>query len=243
MGTELRLFPWLKLPSIDRDGSVNLKIRTTTYDASGKEVFSEALDSDTAKVEFSGLEELQVSIKGHNEAKTQYTVLKIPLLPILEGLGGQIDAHKPPAARIEEISAKYEMSRLVAKNFRSDIEDNDVEVWVEESSLEPSDRSNIGRYSIIDTYDQLINAATSLRSVIVASDELREAFAKKLSECEAELAILERRALPKVHSEAPTYEERYAKFFRSVLELKGSGFADRELQELHKLISTLMNKS
>lgn len=216
-----------------------MEIRMTTYDTSGKVIFSEAADSDTAKVEFSGLDELQVSIKGHNEAKTQYTVLRIPLLPILEGLSGKIDAHKLPAACIEETSAKYEMSRIVTKNFRSDLEDNYEEDWVEESSLEPSDRSKINQKAKEDTYDKLINAATNLRSVILASDELREAFAKKLNECEAELAILN----PKVHSKEPTYEERYAKFFRSALELKGLSFSDKDLQEICKIFSTWGNKS
>ena len=219
-----------------------MKIRSTTYNSCGEKVSSATIECGKAKIDIDTLDEFCISIKGYDDESDYFTVLNIPFLTIIDGLISKICMDKLPTPPRNQIAARLELRRLNITDVRKELEGFDQDNYVKSTSLTPMDSKTLRILTILAQNDDWVRAISNLKIIKSAVEDLQVTCDRKLNDFEEQLKAFEKSKLPETESQDPKYEQRYARFFRSVLKPKDEGLSDLEVEKLTKAFSVFTKK-
>lgn len=211
-------------------------MRTTVYDSDGRQVFSQSISDDQLKVAIDNLEKITVSIKGSCAGTGNFTVHQLALLPLIEEVCHQLASYNTKRPSFSSNLFQAEFRRLASTYSKEDVVTGE-ELFKEQTILTPQDRTSEKIYKIIDNYSRLRNDIRCMTQIKSLISTLQDVVDNKKINQEIELQQLVQ-SNPEFFTAANefTIEEKWARFFRSILGVEKSS-SDIDLDELLRLFS------
>ena len=207
------------------------KFTTACYDQSGKQLFASDISPKSIKVNLSETAGLTLSIRGKSFNGSVFVVNEISLVPIIERLLETIWNFKVADSRSQQYLEQSEYKRYRSNVTRTEEIDENDDIFEEFVTKVPKDRSSVQTAQILSDSEQLENDIRNLTDALQTITTMHSVVQDKLNEF-LEVEKLHKKKRSKIINQTiPSPEERYAKFFRTVLSSRMEGAKQDDLIE------------
>ena len=211
-------------------------MKTEIYDDDGHQIFSQSISTDQIKVSIDDLEQLKISINAKNADAGNFVTHTLEFFQIIEQVCHQLKSYNSSGQDFNSGHFRAELRRYVSKYLREDEISEDGELFNEHASLMPPDRWVEQYYKFISYHSRQKHDIRCLERLHSLTLALQDVIENKKTDLETAVR-LRTESNPEIFSvqKGVSIEEKWARFFASVLGVKAAG-SDIDLDEIIRFI-------